>query len=534
MNFLTTLQKAIKLDICCVTETWLDDSNPKHTIVRSDLNVAGYNFIDVPRGDRPGGGTGIMFRNTLDVKLVNSGHKESFEFSVYKLQFQSTTTHIITVYRPPYSANHPVTKIVFFEEFSSFLQNSITTHRNVIICGDFNIHYNKVDNLDTIALNELCEVMGLTQLVDCQTHRSGNTLDLIMVQKNDKIVWSESTENFRISDHSFIHTYISLPKPKVTREIRKVRNLKHINTTNFLNDLTQFNADATKHHDPEDLAKFYNSELRNILDKHAPEKEKLVTIRPTLPWFTEESNNLKAQCRSAERKWRGNKTTDYDHAYKCAKRVYRKHLAYNKFKHINSKIVECGNDASKMYKLVFGLMGRNKNNPMPSNTDDKLLAEEFSTFFMDKILNIRKTLDDFEKFDPNLGLRCTHQFDNFHSVSEEDVLSVIKKSKPTTCPTDPIPSKLVKQFSEVLLPTITAMVNKSLTAGVFMNEWKSAIIRPLLKKNGLESSFLKLSSSEQPKLYFKTCRKMCTETVHEIFGNAQITTRLPKCLQKGL
>jgi hypothetical protein len=88
----------------------------------------------------------------------------------------------------------------------------------------------------------------------------------------------------------------------------------------------------------------------------------------------------KGTWRSAERKRRGNKTTDHDHAYKCAKRVYRKRLNYNKFKHINSKIVECGKDTSKMYKLVFGLMGRNKNNPMPSNSCDKSLADEFTTF----------------------------------------------------------------------------------------------------------------------------------------------------------
>lgn len=36
------------------------------------------------------------------------------------------------------------------------------------------------------------------------------------------------------------------------------------------------------------------------------------------------------------------------------------------------------------------------------------------------------------------------------------------------------------------MPTITSMVNKSLTSGVFANEWKTAIIRPLLKKNGLD------------------------------------------------
>lgn len=93
---------------------------------------------------------------------------------------------------------------------------------------------------------------------------------------------------------------------------------------------------------------------------------------------------------------------------------------------------------------------------MLSNTSDKSLADEFSSFFMDKILNIRKTLDDFRKFYPNLVFKCTNQFYNFDPVSDVDVLSVIKNLKPTTCPTDPIPLKLIKQYSEVFLPTIIA------------------------------------------------------------------------------
>lgn len=60
-----------------------------------------------------------------------------------------------------------------------------------------------------------------------------------------------------------------------------------INTTQFMNDLAQFNKNATKN------GKFYNSELRSILDKHAHQRERKNTIRATLPWFTEKSCHLK-------------------------------------------------------------------------------------------------------------------------------------------------------------------------------------------------------------------------------------------------
>lgn len=37
-----------------------------------------------------------------------------------------------------------------------------------------------------------------------------------------------------------------------------------------MKDLVQIINNATKHEQLEDLAKFYNSEFRNIIDKHGP------------------------------------------------------------------------------------------------------------------------------------------------------------------------------------------------------------------------------------------------------------------------
>lgn len=64
---------------------------------------------------------------------------------------------------------------------------------------------------------------------------------------------------------------------------------------------------------------------------------------------------------------------------------------------------------------------------------------------MDKILTIWKTLDDFENL-PKFGSKCRIDFQYFDSVSDDDVSRVIKNSKSTTCPTDPMPSKLIKHF----------------------------------------------------------------------------------------
>lgn len=89
-----------------------------------------------------------MFRNMLQIKLVDSGKRDSFEYSLFELDLHSTTIHILRVNIPPYSKTHAISTTTFFYEFTTFLEEIITTHRTVIISGDFFINHNKVNDLD--------------------------------------------------------------------------------------------------------------------------------------------------------------------------------------------------------------------------------------------------------------------------------------------------------------------------------------------------------------------------------------------------
>ena len=73
--------------------------------------------------------------------------------------------------------------------------------------------------------------------------------------------------------------------------------------------------------------------------------------------------------------------------------------------------------------------------------------------------------------------------------SELDVQELITNSKAATCALDPIPTKLLKQHVDIILPAITKMINSSLASGVFPHPWKQAIVTPLLKKPGLDLTF---------------------------------------------
>ena len=80
-------------------------------------------------------------------------------------------------------------------------------------------------------------------------------------------------------------------------------------------------------------------------------------------------------------------------------------------------------------------------------------------------------------------------FSKFDVVSEEDVRKFVMESASKHCQLDPAPTWLVKKCIDLLLPVITNMINLSLSYGCFPDAWKCALIRPLLKKLGLDFLF---------------------------------------------
>ena len=78
------------------------------------------------------------------------------------------------------------------------------------------------------------------------------------------------------------------------------------------------------------------------------------------------------------------------------------------------------------------------------------------------------------------------EFFEFKLMTEEEVGNIIKGMPAKMCDMDIIPTTLLKEALPGLLPMITKIVNASMTEGLFPLSWKMAIVRPLLKKLGLE------------------------------------------------
>jgi hypothetical protein len=86
---------------------------------------------------------------------------------------------------------------------------------------------------------------------------------------------------------------------------------------------------------------------------------------------------------------------------------------------------------------------------------------------------------------------CDTKLCYFDTVTEDEVKKIINNSPTKSCELDPLPTTLLKDCIDVIVPTVTKIVNQSLSSGIFPSSLKSAIVRPLLKKPSLDHDILK-------------------------------------------
>ncbi len=92
------------------------------------------------------------------------------------------------------------------------------------------------------------------------------------------------------------------------------RKLKIIKLDDFKSNIKQATKDSIQINDFDALVDYYNNELKNILDRHAPMHNKTVSLRNPSPWFSENIKPEKQKRHRLERKWRRSRL-QVDHDY---------------------------------------------------------------------------------------------------------------------------------------------------------------------------------------------------------------------------
>ena len=165
----------------------------------------------------------------------------------------------------------------------------------------------------------------------------------------------------------------------------------------------------------------------------------------------------------------------------------------------------------QLYNIMSQINGSAKSNPLPEEKSNVELAEEFTDFFLNKILTIRKQFADISPYTPTT--KDIPILQKFAPVSEREVKEIIMSMKSKCCELNALPTSLLKRMIDVCLPSIMKIINLSLEMGQFTYQWKVAIVRLLLKKLGLDLIKKELQASQQFVIFVKSHQKGDAQTI---------------------
>ena len=474
------------LDFIVLTETWLNNNheNWKDTTI---LNRSNLKLSTVDRGTGKGGGLAIIHNAQHQVKFISSGHKTSFESAIWELRIKNHTMTIHGIYHPPYSTTNRATNTMFIDEFTDYVSSCLPNHNNNIFMGDFNLHVSNQLDTDASIFKDTIDAMGLYQHVDFSTHKSGNVLDLIISDFTDEVKVLKVAPGPFLTDHRAVISTLNIKKLRPVTKRIQVRQVKRIKREQWIEEFTLDKQSLNGKLDLDCLVSALNSELSRVLDTLAPLKECKVNLRAKQPWYDQEMKALKRKMRKYEKKWLKYKLDSLWVAFKKVRNSYYGLLNRKKRTTLQDKIQDCTGDSRRLHKLVSNLTTKQVDPEWPTHTTDDELVESFASHFKGKIDKIRELLSDKPIYSPDdLEVPVLKEFT---PMSQDEVGTIISGLKSKSCELDPIPTTILKVLLPKILPLITKIVNKSLGEGVFCREWKTAVVRPLLKKAGLDLTF---------------------------------------------
>ena len=127
---------------------------------------------------------------------------------------------------------------------------------------------------------------------------------------------------------------------------------------------------------------------------------------------------------------------------------------------------------------------------MPPGISNKDLAVRFNHYFIEKLTKICTDLigkcQHLPPYVEILASPGTQNSSNFQPVTLPKLQKIILSTPNKNCELDPIPTSLLKQILPSIVALIADIINTSLRDGIFPESFKRALVKPLLKKPGLD------------------------------------------------
>ena len=194
--------------------------------------------------------------------------------------------------------------------------------------------------------------------------------------------------------------------------------------------------------------------------------------------------------RKAERIWHKSKSEHDLSVFNSKKNLATFIMNQARCDYYTSHIQENSSNQRKLFQSMKVLLCDTRDVSFPPGDPDQL-ANNFGNFFVQKIERIDRSLADLSaqsQSPPHTDehTACAHgRFTSFKSLMQDQVHKFIDKAPKKSCQPDLVPTSIVVQSLDILLPVITKLLNLSFEIGQFAGTWKEALVLPSLKKHNL-------------------------------------------------
>ena len=152
--------------------------------------------------------------------------------------------------------------------------------------------------------------------------------------------------------------------------------------------------------------------------------------------------------------------------------------------------IALASSSKELHQIVNTLSNRHPPKILPTIYPSADLPSIFIKHFTNKVEKLRANIASEHVASTLVTGTTAATFSSFEKVSQLTVKECILNSAHKSCELDPIPSKLLIECLDSILPSLTDLFNSSLASGIFPQCFKSALVTPILKKMCLDHNDL--------------------------------------------
>ena len=471
LDDIVSLLRDEKLDVLCVTETWLQDS-----VMDNYLVFPGYSIARLDRSAR-GGGVAIIYRDYYRIeRLIVPSAGSSLE-CLWVTVCMGRSFTVGVAYRPP---NGPIAPAL--DDLEHQLVHILETGKNLYLLGDLNFDQLSPTKPGVQQYTQLLQDLRLKQLIDLPT-RSGSLLDHIIIKMSD-VATSAQVIRCSLSDHDLIIADVPVTRCRRRPSTVTVRSTHRLNIDALCYDL--LTADWGAIYEATAVSDKWSAWL-SVWSPHIDHHMPLVKIKSRhrpCPWLNDERVRDTMRARDEARaEWDRNPCSETREKYRECRNITKRAQYGARAMYFESTLQH---SMTTTWKDIRRFMISKKSKQVPPSTEQvSELADRLNAHFSTVGQTVAAAAAAQQTGAPPLSPRpprvCSAAFRVTPATLPELSQALRNMSNSKASGEDGITLSMLRQTFPVIGPHLLHVINASIVSGTVPSEWKLAIITPLHK-----------------------------------------------------